>query len=776
MLTFALWAFTRFTRIGLAISASAENERAVAALGWSPNLLATVTWAIGGATAGFAGILLAPNAGLSLTVFTIVVTVSALAVALIGGFSSFPLTLLGGIALGIAETEVLTYSNDISTFLHDTLGIENGATGLQRALPFLIIVVVLVVRGKALPLRSHVLERLPDLGSGVVTRWFLVVTVGALLLLNSFAFDAKWSTAVYTTLIVGVFILSIVVLTGYAGQLSLAQYAIGGLGALVASRLVGQEHWPAELAFLAGVVFAILVGTVFAIPALRTRGVNLAVVTLGLGFAVQQVVFSNQYFTGDFGSVTTIGRIKVFGWDVSAADHPDRYLVVCLGVFVIAALMVANLRRSGSGRRLIAVRNNERAAASLGISVFGAKLYAFSVGAAIAAFAGILLAFKDSTVVYGRYDPFQSINTVGNAVAGGVGWVLGAVFGGNLAPGGVGSIPLDWINLGSWLITIGGVTLILIVILNPNGIASVVLNDERGIGKLRLRLRRTPPREHLVDVAPSAVAPATLEIEDLTVRFGAVVAVDGVSFRVTPREVVGLIGPNGAGKTTIVDALTGFTKPSAGRVLLNGTPMAGRSWGPARRARAGVRRSFQSLELFEEVSVAENLHAGAGARTRFSGLRDLVWPARPVLPPTAVSSAREFGLEHDLDRLPGELPYGRRRLVGIARAIASAPSVLLLDEPAAGLDDSETSELGDLVRRFADQYGMAVLLIEHDVDLVLRVCDRIVVVDFGRKIAEGTPAEIRSDPAVIAAYLGEELPTADAAPLVGELATEESSS
>ena len=237
-LTVALWAFTRFTKVGLAISASAENERAASALGWSPNSLATITWAIGGATAGLAGILLAPNAGLSLTVFTIVVTVNALAVALVGGFSSFPLTLAGGLALGIAESEVLTYSTHISDFLHDTLGIENGATGLQRALPFFVIVIVLVVRGKALPLRSHVLERLPDLGTGVVTRWFLAVSIGSLLLLNGFTFDAEWSTAMFTSVIIGVFILSIVVLTGYAGQLSLAQYAIGGLGALFALSLI----------------------------------------------------------------------------------------------------------------------------------------------------------------------------------------------------------------------------------------------------------------------------------------------------------------------------------------------------------------------------------------------------------------------------------------------------------------------------------------------------------------------------------------------------------
>jgi sulfate-transporting ATPase len=766
VLTIGLWAFTRSTRVGLAISASAENERAASTLGWSPNLLATITWAIGGATAGFAGILLAPNAGLSLSVFTIVVTVGGLAVALIGGFSSFPLTLLGGVALGIAETEVLTYSTDITNFLHDTFGIENGATGLQRALPFLVIVVVLVVRGKALPLRSHVLEKLPDLGTGVVTRWFLITIVGAVLLLNSLSFNERWATSLFTSMIVGVFILSMVVLTGYAGQLSLAQYAVGGLGALFASRLVADEQWPAELAFLAGALFAIVIGVIFAIPALRTRGVNLAVVTLGLGFAVQNMIFANPYFTGDFGSVTTIGNIEVFGWDVSAAENPHRYLVVCLGVFVISALMVANLRRSGSGRRLIAVRNNERAAASLGISVFGAKIYAFAVGAAIASFAGILLAFKDTTVVYGRYQAFQSINAVGNAVAGGIGWVLGSVFGGNLAEGGFGSIVLDWVDLGSWLVTLGGVFLILIIVFNPNGMASVVLNDERGIGKLRLRLRRKPHREELPEVESRSVAPATLEVQDLTVRFGAVVALDDVSFRVGPGQVVGLIGPNGAGKTTIIDAVTGFIKPSAGQATLDGTPMVGRSWSPARRARAGVRRSFQSLELFEDISVAENLHAGADEHSPLAGVRDLFWPGRHPLPPTAVSSVKEFALEEDLDRLPGELPYGRRRLVGIARAVASAPSVLLLDEPASGLDETETAELGNLVRRLAHERGMAVLLIEHDVNLVLAICDRIVVLDFGHKIAEGTPSEVRNNPAVIAAYLGEEVPEATDAPEV----------
>jgi sulfate-transporting ATPase len=231
-----------------------------------------------------------------------------------------------------------------------------------------------------------------------------------------------------------------------------------------------------------------------------------------------------------------------------------------------------------------------------------------------------------------------------------------------------------------------------------------------------------------------------------------VVAVDNVSFDVQPGEVVGLIGPNGAGKTTIIDAVTGFVKPAQSSIDLGERSIT--RWSPARRARSGLRRSFQSLELFDDVSVEENIRAGADAPTPLSWFTDLFWPGRHDLPSTAVSAIREFELEPHLRQNPDELPYGRRRLVGIARAVASGPSVIMLDEPAAGLDETESRELASLIRRLADERRMAVLLVEHDVDLVMSTCDRIVVISFGRVIAQGTPAEVRADPAVRDAYLG----------------------
>jgi ABC-type branched-subunit amino acid transport system ATPase component len=266
-------------------------------------------------------------------------------------------------------------------------------------------------------------------------------------------------------------------------------------------------------------------------------------------------------------------------------------------------------------------------------------------------------------------------------------------------------------------------------------------------------VRRLDERAPLPPAEVEPVAGATLSISDLTVRFGSVVAVQDVSLEVRPGEVVGLIGPNGAGKTTLIDAVTGFVPASGGSMTLDGQQIGGLN--ATQRARRGLRRSFQSLELFEDISVEENIRAGSDLRaSKLSWVTDLFWPGHHDLPPTAIAAVHAFELEPHLGETPDELPYGRRRLVGIARTVASGPSIVMLDEPAAGLDENESAELARLIRRLADERNMGVLLVEHDVGLVMSTCDRVVVIDFGAVIASGTPAEIRADPLVREAYLG----------------------
>lgn len=748
-LTAALWAWTRYTRVGLAINASAQNERAVQTLGWSPDRLSALTWTMGGVIGGLAAVLAAPLTGLSATTFTIVVTVAGLGAALLGGFHSFPLTLVGGLIIGVGEAMATLYGTDITDFLQ-----QDQITGLNRMPAFVVIFIVVVLRGRGLPLRSHVAQRLPRLGTGEINVRGVVVASAIVVALLFGAMDDTWARATFTSLAGAIMVLSVVVLTGYAGQISLAQYALAGIGALLAGRFVRADV-PIELAILLGVLLTIPVGLVFALPALRTRGVNLAVVTLGVGFLVSEVVFANPNYLGaPLDGGTRIGRVKLFGIDVDAFNHPHAWAMVSLICFVLLALLVANLRRSRTGRRLIAVRTNERAAASLGISVFGVKLYAFAVSAALAAVAGVLIGFRGLVITYNEFNVFASINTLGYAVIGGLGYVLGAVFAAPNAIGGIGTrIVEDWINLeGQWDLILGAAIVFVILIAHQNGIADVVAHGRSMWEKVRLAPRRAA-REPLPPAAVEPVPPATLTIDRLTVRFGPVTAVNEVSLDVRPGEVVGLIGPNGAGKTTLIDAVTGFVTAGSGTVTL-GEQRIDRM-NATQRARLGLRRSFQSLELFEDVSVEENIRAGSDRdASRLSWVTDLFWPGRHDLPSTAVAAVREFELEEHLDKTPEELPYGRRRLVGIARTVASGPSVVLLDEPAAGLDENESAELARLIRRLADERQMGVLLVEHDVSLVMSTCDRIVVIDFGSVIASGTPDEIRGDQAVRDAYLG----------------------
>ena len=719
------------TRFGLATSAIAENRRAASTLGWSAQAVELLNFSLAGALAALAAIFLAPTVGLTVVTLTLLV-LPALAAALLGRFSSFGLTVAGALVIGAMQS-------DLSRYVH--------TTGVADSVPFLVIVAVIVVGGRARPARGDIASRLPLPGSGRIAVVPLLAAVAVAIALT-FTLGASWVDAITTTAIIGLLVLSVVVVTGYGGQLSLCQWALAGFGAWVAARMVADHGLPFWAAGLIGIVATVPVGLAVALPALRTRGLNLAVATLGLALVVQTMILNSESLTGGIDG-TTVGVPKLFGLSLDPVTHPQRYALMVLLVFVSAGLMVANLRRGRTGRRLLAVRSNERAAASLGVGVYVAKLHAFGVAAILAAAAGVLLIFRSPTAVFNQFDVFGSITAVQYAVIGGIGWASGAAIGATLASGALLAKVVDtFFSIDAWLPVVAGLGIVVMLKQSPDGLGAMYAATGRKVaarlGRRRVERETTPePRR------PRRAS--VLELRDVSVHFGGVVALDGVSLRVEPGEIVGLIGPNGAGKTTLLDVVSGFTRPNRGDVLLAGSTIS--RWSPVRRARAGISRSFQAVELFEEMTVRDNLLVAADRQAPSRYPLDLVWPTRQA--PTEVMGdvVKRLGLEGHLDRRPSELDHGAARLVGIARSMVTEPFVVFLDEPAAGLGVAEREELRNVISGIG-ALGIAVVLVEHDVPLVLSTCQRVVVLDFGRVIAAGTPEEIRGDPAVIAAYLG----------------------
>jgi ABC-type branched-subunit amino acid transport system ATPase component/branched-subunit amino acid ABC-type transport system permease component len=734
-LTLTLGSVMRVTGFGRATQAVAENHLVARAVGRSPERIATSSWAIGGALAGLAGALVVSVGGLAISSI-LLMAVPAFAAAVLGGFRSYLLTTVGAIAIAIGQG-VYTFESVR----------RDWPPGVAPALPFLVVAIVLTVRSSALPRRDEIVARLPRVARSA-PRPIVVAGAGAVGVLVCLGSSEHLGNALVTSVAGAVIGLSLVVVTGLSGQISLAQYAIAGLGALAAARASDLWGWPFPTSLAVGMVAAAASGMVFALPSLRTRGPALAVVTIGLGLAVQQGVLADKDITGGFNGATPVERPVLFGIDLNAIEHPQRYAALVVVGFTVLATAVAVLRASPVGRRLLAVRNNERAAATLGISVAAAKLYAFGLGAAIAGAGGVFMAYRVDAVQYGQFGFLDSLILITVVLIGGIGYVLGPLAGAAMLPGGLVTYLTDDIgDLTRWLVLLAGAFLVVVLAKMPDGITAPISRH------LRAGRRRGQAEAAVADGGDDAFAgePKRLEIAGLRVAFGQVLVLDGVDLVVEPGRVTGLIGANGAGKTTLIDAVSGFIRPAAGAIRLGGQDISGLS--PRARAALGIGRCFQSLELFEDLTVRENLLVGTDDIRPHHWITNLVRPHRHGLPPHALAVVAELGLGPALDRTPDELAHGTRHLVGVARALVGRPSLLLLDEPAAGLDPAERAHLGRLIRRVAD-VGVGVLLVEHDVELVAQVSDRVVAIDFGQPIYDGPPAAVIDDPNVRTAYLG----------------------
>ncbi|GAC70332.1 branched-chain amino acid ABC transporter permease/ATP-binding protein [Gordonia soli] len=747
VLTVLLVLAFRLTRFGLATRAAAESETGALLTGLSPERIAYANWALSTMIAGLSGILIAPIVPLIPVSYTLFI-VPALAAALVGNFSAIGPAVAAGLGIGVLQSELTHLQSTIDWIPQ---------SGMAELIPLVLILGFLVFRGKPLPTRGALIQN--TLGAAPRPRNLLVVgavwTVIAVVVL--LVTTGSYRGAVIMSLTLAIIALSQVVVTGFAGQISLAQLTLGGVGAFVLSRLTVEWGVPFPIAPVLAALAATVVGVLVGLPALRIRGLPVAVVTLGLAVFLEAFWFRNNEFNGGIDGAA-VERPTLFGIDlgIGAGDSYPRisFGIVCLVVLVLVALAVVRLRTSRLGASMLAVRANERSAAASGINVSRTKLVAFAVGAFIAGLGGSLMAYQQTMAVPEAFTAIGGVAMFAVCYLAGVTCVSGGMLAGIMGAGGILFVFLDRVaNVGQYYYVFTGILLVVTVIANPEGIVSDIYSR---LEKLRGRLGRgqvtaldtdlevSLTADELHDRSSPPIGDVVLSAREIGVRYGGVVALADVSFDVHEGEIVGLIGPNGAGKTTFIDAISGFAD-ARGTVALAGRTLDGRR--AFRRSRAGLGRTFQGIDLYDDLSVRENVAVGTTASLHRGA-------DRPPL--DAAQMGRLFEVLHldgVVDRPVRELSQGQRQLVSVARALAGRPKVVLLDEPAAGLDSTESIWLGHRLRAIRDA-GTTIVLVDHDMDLVLDVCDRIVVLDLGTRIAIGTPAEIRSDSEVTRAYLG----------------------
>ncbi len=516
-----LWAFYRFTRFGLATRAAAGNEKGAVLLGYSPERLALSNWIISAATAGLAGILVGSVTGALNPVKFSGLIVPALGAALIGKLSSIPWAIGGGIGIGMVQTFLPTWGPKQSWF---PLWMQAPS---RDVFPLVVIIAVLYLRGRSLPIRGTVEEKRLPLCPYPKRVWQHAVFWGVVCIGFAFWADGtKWGLALTTTLIAAAMMLSYVVLTGYVGQISLAQLSIAGVAAFVMARLLANGKpnefspfpvdgpglpWP--IAGIVGIVVAVLIGVFLGLPAVRIRGVQLAVVTIAAALALQTLYFENEKLTGlTAGSPANFPNPTFFGIEFGSVGEGGLNSSPQFAVFVVLTLIalsvgVANIRRSGTGRRLLAVRANERAAAAAGVSVTSTKLLAFAISSAIAGVAGILLSYQSRAISSANWVFFASLSLLAFAYLGGITSINGAMVGGMLYANGLITIYGNHIYHGvlDYTSIIGGAAMIFTAIHNPVGIAPRVQPGLQYLGNWLRRARGPEWIKAIRTVAPGAI-------------------------------------------------------------------------------------------------------------------------------------------------------------------------------------------------------------------------------------------------------------------------------